>query len=406
MMSRLQILVILVSLTSSAQADEFKAHVAPILPTARLEANASGKATFKLGADIVWGIGESQDISLSPVLQTTTSRGVSNLFSVTTDAASSAELSVGLMLGTTKLRETTYSQNFRDAQSAALDSCKKQCDNNTSDKDPAFCAKRTALDAAATVRNGGTPIAATFADFGGPAEYCKSAVAALTELSKRLRDRLAEVPASALSGAFTLGTAGFQWIEPDPADGTSFSVKNHAYKSIGASALYTRIEADAVTLEFPARLQMKRSSAATTANVCTPLGNVTRPGSTTPAVAEVCGDYAIGAPTRRVELQGGAYAGILQRKNLQMRGALGINVLKRYNTGATDETRISFESPFYIAGDLFPASAGSFKGLLRITPAVTVSILEKDDNEEVAFTLTLELLVGRSMFSSAIDYLQ
>lgn len=401
----LLVLLVVASTVTAANADQpSRSHVAPVLPTLRLESNASGKATFKVGADVVWGKSALTDMSFSPIFQTTTNKGVSNVLSVTAADASSADVAFGFVISRIALREGTYSDEFRKAMPAALERCKLQCADKDN-RDATFCAKHDKLVAAAAAA--APPSAPTFAEYGSATEYCKSEVATLTQLSKRLRDRMAEVPASTFSFGFTFGNANFQWLERSATDATILTKDKDNLKSFGVSALHTRVDADGFSLEFPARLQMRHAASSTTARLCVPAGNVPRPEpmQMESDPAEVCDDYGIGEPTRRIELQGGAYAGFVQSKNLQMRAAVGLNVLRQFNKGASEETKIAVEFPLYVAGDLFPSGAGSFKGLLRVTPAVTLTLTEKDDSEKMTFTVNLEVLVGRALFGSAADYL-
>ncbi len=395
---------LLAALATPAAADELtNSHLAPVLPTLRLESNASGKATFKVGADAVWGKSALRDMSFSPVFQTTTNKGVSNVLAVTAEDSSSADLAFGFVISSAALREVSYDEVFRKAMPVALERCKKQCTDKAPDRDTAFCTKHDKLVADAAKE---TPAREpTFAEYGSAIGYCKAEIPALKELSKRRRDRMAEVPASVFSFGFTFGNANFQWLAPSAADPMLLVKGKDNRHSFGAAALYTRVDAEGFSLEFPARLQMRHAASSTTARLCVPVGNVTRPDSMTTDPAEVCDDYGVGEPTRRVEIQGGAYAGFIQAKNLQMRGAVGLTVLRQFNKGAAEETKVSVEFPLYVAGDLFPSGAGSFKGILRVTPAVTLTLAEKDDSEKMAFTVNLELLVGRAMFGSAGDYL-
>jgi hypothetical protein len=357
-----------------------------LFPSLQLTASTDASAKFKVAFGYAVGNAGPGNVTIWPRLETTSSKGVSTLFSSDDETL---PVQLGLVVNYS-LPERGLSENT-DAERAALSHVYDMCADRCA-ADPKCPFKRTDSDdikASATIKqlvNG----------------KCTDAAELWAEYERALSTRRS-FPRLRISGGGSYVTQELKYLTgaPGPMILRDEKTEKHTAFRLAAAADYTwpGSEGAGWILEGRASYSQAWNASSTTVRSCTPEGSLSADSMST---LELCKDKTIGAPTKKqlatFELTFGA--GDTERQSY--RWAAG--VFTTIPIGK-DRNSIGLELPVYLsfATNRAPAGyTGDYKGFLRITPQIQWT--RRDDHTlDHVILLVVEALGQRAYFPDALD---
>jgi hypothetical protein len=358
-----------------------------LFPSLQLTASTDASAKLKVAFGYAVGNAGPGNVTIWPRLETTSSKGVTTLFSSKDDESLPVQLGVVVNYA---LPERGLSENM-DAERAAMSHVYDVCADRCA-ADPKCPFKRTDSDdakASATIKqlvNG----------------KCTDAAELWAAYERTLPIRRS-FPRFRISGGGSYVTQDFKYLTgaPGPMILRDEKTERHTAFRLAAAADYTwpGSEGAGWILEGRASYGEAWNASSTTVRSCTPEGSLSADGMST---LELCKDKTIGAPTMKqlatFELTFGA--GDTERQSY--RWAAGVFTTVPIGK---DRNSIGLELPVYLnfATSRAPAGyVGDYKGFLRITPQIQWT--RRDDQSlDRVILLVVEALGQRAYFPDALD---
>jgi len=358
-----------------------------LFPSLQLTAATDASAKFKVAFGYAIGNAGPGTLSIWPRLETTSSKGVSTLFSSKDDE--SLPMQLGLVVNYS-LPERGPSENS-DAERAAMIHVYGVCADRCA-ADPKCPFKRAESDdtkASTTIKqlvNG----------------KCTDAPELWAEHERALPTRRS-FPRLRVSAGGSYVTQEFRYLTgaPGPTVLRDDKTEKHTAFRLAAAADYTWPGSRGAgwILEGRANYSEAWNASSTTVRSCTPEGSLS---TDTMSTLELCKDKTLGAPTRKrlatFEVTFGA--GDAERQSYRWAAGVFATI-----PSGKDRNSIGLELPVYLnfAANRAPAGyTGDYKGFLRITPQVQWT--RRDDHTlDHVILLVVEALGQRAYFPDALD---
>jgi hypothetical protein len=358
-----------------------------LFPSLQLTASTDASAKLKVAFGYAVGTSGPGSLSLWPRLETTSSKGVSTLFSSKDDE--SLPLQVGLVVNYSlpELGPAENSDPENAAKRKVYDACAERC---AADATCAF--KRSDRD--------DKKLATTVKDL--VTGKCTEAPALWAEYERTQRTRRS-FPRFRLSAGASYASQEFKYLTgvPGPMAIRDENTERRSSIRFATAADYTwpAEDGDGWILEGRASYGETWNASSTTVRFCTPEGSVSGDSQST---LELCKDRAIGAPILKqlttLELTFGA--GDTERQSYRWAAGMFATI-----PIGNERNSIGLELPVYLnfATSRAPAGyAGDYKGFLRITPQIQWRRRE-DQTLDRTILIVVEALGQRQFFPDALD---
>jgi len=378
----------------------------PVLPTIHVSGTTTGEAKAKGGADIIYGLSPTHDLSISPGLEAKTKDGIRNLISSKGSVIQDAEFMGSLTLTFIGIGNEADFQSFLEdnqhitAREDAMRECALYCadDYTGPKKDKDFCTYFKDVKKSSMAEIVKTDHVRLCPAGKATPENLKPVSAA------SVRDLFAGIPKWTLSLG---GRGGGQTLKYIDNTSPAAPIERSVVKPSAAGGLsgFTRLpsggKAFNVTLDGFLGLGLQHRLPEATGEWCAPIGNVD--GKDFDGPGEQCKTAALGVPVTSRFVAVGVMVGLIDIDRQFWRIGAAWTTSAKFN--GSQRLVHGFEVPLFIdfARIAKTNSSVEYKGLLKLAPRV--ERVYTAGGETLQFLLTLQLLGQRSLVASALDWI-